>query len=232
MLAEAPLEPLLVAVERVRVLHDELAHADEAAARPRLVADLRLEVVEDLRQLPVRRDLARVEGDRLLVRHRQDERAAHAVLQLQELGDVVAAARLPELGRRDDGHEHLLAADRVDLLPDDLHGLLVDAPAERQERPEPGAHLADEAAADEQPVARRLGIGRILPERRDERSAGRVAPCQLGRWAASAIMSAAGLASFSRFGLTMPPSIQRSISRKSSSTSISDSTFLSTRPCA
>ena len=54
----------------------------------------------------------------------------------------------------------------------------------------------------------------------------------LGRWAASAIMSAAGFASFRRFGLTMPPSIHRSISSKSSLTSTSDSTFLSTRPCA
>ena len=67
-----------------------------------------------------------------------------------------------------DRHEHLLAADRVHLLADDLHGLLVHAPAEREERPEAGADLADEAAADEQAVARGLGIARILPERRDE----------------------------------------------------------------
>ena len=75
------LEPLLVAVERVRVLHDELAHAEEAAARPRLVAVLRLEVVPGLRQLLVALDLARVEGERLLVRQRQDEPPAGAVLQ-------------------------------------------------------------------------------------------------------------------------------------------------------
>ena len=45
------LEPGLVAVERVRVLHDELADAEQAAARARLVAVLRLEVVPGLRQL-------------------------------------------------------------------------------------------------------------------------------------------------------------------------------------
>ncbi len=63
-------------------------------------------------------------------------------------------------------------ADRVHLLADDLHGLLVHAPAERQERPEPGGELADEAAADEQPVARGLGIGGILPKGRDVELAG------------------------------------------------------------
>jgi hypothetical protein len=44
----------------------------------------------------------------------------------------------------------------------------VHTPAERQERPEPRADLADEAAADEQAVADRLGIAGILPESRDE----------------------------------------------------------------
>ena len=155
-----------------------------------------------------------MEGDRLLVGHGQDERPAQTILGLPELGDGVAPARLPELRRRDDRHEHLLPADRVDLLPDDLHRLLVDAPAERQERPEAGAHLADEAAANEQAVARRLGIARVFPQRREEELGGPAH--QDGRWAASAIMRAAGLASFRRFGLTMPPSIHVSISRKSS----------------
>jgi hypothetical protein len=44
----------------------------------------------------------------------------------------------------------------------------VDAPAQREERPEAGADLADEAAADEQAVARRLGVAGIVPECRDE----------------------------------------------------------------
>ena len=46
-------EPLAVAVERVRVLHDELARPQHAGARPRLVALLDLEVVEDQRQVAV-----------------------------------------------------------------------------------------------------------------------------------------------------------------------------------
>src|ERR671935_93150 len=65
---EALVQPGLVAVERVGVLHDELADAHQPTTRPRLVAFLRAEVVPGLRQLLVRLDLARVERHRLLVR--------------------------------------------------------------------------------------------------------------------------------------------------------------------
>src|SRR5207302_10991194 len=95
--AEADLEALLVAVEGVRVLHDELAHPDQAGARTRLVAALRAEVVPLLRQLPVRLQLRAVERARLLVRHREDVRAAAAVRQVEELGDAQPAGLLPEL---------------------------------------------------------------------------------------------------------------------------------------
>ena len=156
---EADVEAGLVPVERVRVLHDELADPQQAAARTRLVAVLRLEVVPGLRQLAVALELERVEGERLLVREREDVVAAVPVLELEELGDAVAARRDPELGGRQHRREHLLRADRVHLLADDLLHLPVHAPAERQERPEAGADLADEAAADEQLVRERLGVG-------------------------------------------------------------------------
>ena len=49
---------------------------------------------------------------------------------------------------------------------------------------------------------------------------------------ASAMASAAGFAILSRFGRCMPPAIHLSISKKSSSTRMSEETFFSTRPCA
>src|SRR5439155_9131475 len=82
MQLEAPVEPLVVAVERVRIFHYELADADETRAGPRLVAVLGLEVVEHLRQVAVRLDLARVEGGCLLVRHRQDELSVVPIAEL------------------------------------------------------------------------------------------------------------------------------------------------------
>jgi hypothetical protein len=165
--SEAPLEPLLVAVERVGVLHDELPDPDEARARPRLVAVLRLEVVPGLRQLPVALELARVEREGLLVGHREDEPAARAVLRVEDLRNLVAPGRLPELDRGQHRREPLLGADRVHLLADDLLDLPVDAPPEGRERPEARAELADEPAADEQLVTYCFRLGGRVAQRRE-----------------------------------------------------------------
>ena len=51
-----------------------------------------------------------------------------------------------------------------------LDDVLVDAPAEREERPQACAHLADECAPDEQLVADRLRVGRGLAQGRQEES--------------------------------------------------------------
>ena len=110
-----------------------------------------------------------MERERLLVRQRQDEAAADPVLQLEELGNAVAAGLLPQLGRRQDRREHLLAADRVHLLADDLLDLAVHAEAERHERPEAGADLANEPAAHEQLVAGCFGVRRCVPQGREEK---------------------------------------------------------------
>ena len=165
---EARLEPGRVAIERVRVLHDELAHAKQTPARPRLVSLLGLEVVPVLRELPVAPDLARVERERLLVRHRQDELAAQAVVHVDEHRNRRAAGRGPELDRGEDRREPFLRPDRVELLTDDLLDPAVHAPAERGEAPDPGGELADEASADEELVGDRLGIGGILAQGRQE----------------------------------------------------------------
>src|SRR4029453_10049822 len=143
-----------------------------------------------------------------------------------------AAGALPEVGGREGRHEHLLRADRVHLLADDLLDLPVHPPAERQERPDACADLADEAAADEPLGARRLGVGRGVAQGRQEelRGAGdhvvRLGYSS-GMAEASAIAKAAGLAIFSRFGRCMPSAIHRSISWKSSSTRMSELTFFS-----
>src|SRR5207302_8782515 len=55
---EAALDALVVAVERVRVLHDELADAEQPSAPARLVAVLDCDVLAGLRQLSVRLDRA------------------------------------------------------------------------------------------------------------------------------------------------------------------------------
>ena len=72
---------LPVDVERVGVLHEKLAPAHEAEARPHLVAELDLNLVEVLRQVTVRADLAAHEiRHHLLVGGAEAEVAVVAVL--------------------------------------------------------------------------------------------------------------------------------------------------------
>ena len=108
--------------------------------------------------------------DDLLVGHRQDHVPAVAVLEPAELRPdrVVAAAGPPDVGRVDDRHLHLLAADPVLLLADDLLDPVVDPLAERQQRVDPGAELADVAGPQQQAVRRHLGVGRVVAERGEE----------------------------------------------------------------
>ena len=161
----ALLQRLVAHVEAVGVLHDELARAQDAALGPRLVALLGLEVVPHLRELLVAVDLARGEpGDDLFVGHRQRHVGALAVLEAEHLAadGVPAAALLPDLRRLQHRHEHLLAADGVHLLADDLLDLLHDAPAGRQVHVDAGGELAHEAGADHELVAHGLRAGGIL----------------------------------------------------------------------
>ena len=161
----------LVAVAAVRVLHHELAHADQPAAGPWLVAPLRLEVVDDHRQLAVALDDVPQEvRDDLLVGHRQDHVVVPAVLEARHLGadHVVPAGLAPQVRRVDHRHLHLLAADRVELLADDLLDALVDAEAERQQRVDPGPELADVSRPEQQAVRRHLGLGGVVAERGEE----------------------------------------------------------------
>jgi hypothetical protein len=156
-------QPLLVAVEGVGVLHRELARAQEACARPRLVALLGLDVEQHQRQVAVGAHLAGdVGGDRLLVGQRQHQRRALAVLELEQLLDLVAARLPPRLGRLQDRHQHLLGADRLHLLAQDRLDLALDPPSRRQERPQAGAELADQPRPDHQLVRKGLRVRRGL----------------------------------------------------------------------
>ena len=81
---------------------------------------------------------------------------------------VVPAARPPDVGRVDDRHLHLLAADPVLLLADDLLDPVADPLAERQQRIDAGPELADVAGSHQQPMRRHLGLGRVVAERGEE----------------------------------------------------------------
>ena len=108
--------------------------------------------------------LPRQIGDHLLVRHGEHHVVVGLVLEPPHLrADLVPSARrLPEIGRMDDRHRHLLPADGVHLLPHDVLDLGERATGERQIAEDAGAELADEPGAHQQLMAGDLGVaGRL-----------------------------------------------------------------------
>ena len=149
-------------MEGVGVLHDELARAHDAKARPHLVAELGLDLVEVHRQLAVALELApRDVGDHFLVRGPGDEVALVPILEAQQLRPVLApAARLlPQLRRLHHRHHQLERAGAVHLLADDALDLLQHPQAQRQPAVQPRRQAPDEPGAQHQLVADDLRLG-------------------------------------------------------------------------
>ena len=156
---------LLRGVETVRVLHRELADAEQAGARTRLVAVLGLDLVDHHGQLLVAVDLGA--GDLaagFLVRHAQHHRLVVAVREAQQLGSdgLVAAGLHPQIGGQNDRHQDFLTAHAVHFLPDDVFDLRDDALADGQQGVDAGGNGPDIAAADQKFVAEGGGVRRIL----------------------------------------------------------------------
>lgn len=161
------IQPGLVAIQAVAVLHGELADADQTAARARLIAPLGLDVVNERRQLAVGIDLLPHEvGHDLLVRHGQHHVALATVMEAGHLrANLVEAARfLPDIGGVHDGHQHLLPADGVDLLADDLLHLGDHAPAQGEQAVDASAERPHHGGAQHQPVAGQLDVARRLTQ--------------------------------------------------------------------
>jgi hypothetical protein len=162
---------VLAHVERISVLHQEFAAAQEAAARAGLVAVFELNLVEVLRHVAPALDLAaRDVGDDLFVRRSEMELGALAILQTEEgvAVEIPATGLLEVLPRQERRHEDLERARAIHLLADDSFDLLEHAKAERKEVVHAGADLADVAATHEQRMARVGSVGGSLLDRRDE----------------------------------------------------------------
>ena len=163
-------EPGGVHVERVRVLHDELAHAQQARLGTGLVAELGLNLIPDLGKLLVAAQfLAGDRGHDLFMGHAQAKFGALAVFQAKHVvaHHRPAPALLPKFARVERWEEELLA-DLVHFLADDPHDFLGRAIAEEQERVNARAQLSDVSRADEELVTGDLGISRGLAKSRNK----------------------------------------------------------------
>ena len=117
-------------------------------------------VIEDQRQVAVgAHHLRHVRRDRLLVGHREHQLRALAVGQLEQRIDVIAPRALPDLGGLQDRHQHLLTADRVHLLADDRHRMLVKRQPAGNHVQMPAPSWRIEPGSHHQLVRDRLGVG-------------------------------------------------------------------------
>ena len=154
---------LLVEIERVGVLHQELAPTHDAEAGTDLVTELPLNVVEVLRQVLVAlQAIADDHRDHLLRRRTKQHVALVAILDAQHLLAVglVASALSPELRRLDGRHQKLDRAGPVLLLADNSLDLLEHPEPERQPGVDPGGGLADHACAQHELVGDDLRLFR------------------------------------------------------------------------
>ena len=113
-------EPGGIHVERVRVLHHELAHPQQPRFGPQLVTKLGRNLIPDLRQLLVTPQfLQRNRGHDFFFRHAQRQVGALAVFQAKQVvaHQPPAPASLPNFPR--------MQRRQIELLPDPVH-LLAD----------------------------------------------------------------------------------------------------------
>ena len=165
------IQPLHVDIEGIRIFHEKLPHAQQAGFRARFVAEFRLDLVPDLRQLFVAADFAaRDRGHDLFMCHPEAQIAPKAVLEAEHVltHGVPAAGFLPELRGMERGQMHLLGADSVHFLAHDALDFVQRALREKQVAVDTGSDLTDIAGAQEETMARRLRFGGIIAQRGDE----------------------------------------------------------------
>ena len=161
----------LIEVERIGVLHQELARAHHAEARPHLVAELPLDVVEIERQILVGAHRGAEDlGDHLLVGRPIQHVAVVPVADAQHLLAVIVVASgfAPEVGRLDGRHQNLDRARAVLLLADDGADLVQHPDAERQPGVAARRLLPDHAGAQHEAMRDDLRLlGRLLEDRQE-----------------------------------------------------------------
>ena len=151
-----------IEVEGVSVLHEELARAHDTKARPHLVTELGLDLVEVYRQLAVALKLAPGDiGDHFLVRGPGHEVTLVPILDAQQLRPVLAPASrfLPQLRGLHHRHHQFQGAGAVHLLADDVLHLFQDSQAHGQPAVQPRRQAPDEPRAQHELMAHDLRLG-------------------------------------------------------------------------
>jgi hypothetical protein len=113
---------LFIDIEAIGILHNEFASTHDAEARPNLISELGLDLIEIERHLAIRSNFfsGNIRDD-LLVGGPQTTISVVAVLQPCQLASIFfpSMALLPELRRLNKGEKDLNGTGSVHLLTDD-----------------------------------------------------------------------------------------------------------------
>ena len=156
------LESGVVDVEGIGVLHDELAHSQDAGPGPRLVPVLDLDLVQHQGKILIGAVLPLYgQREHFFVGRGQQVIVAAAVLQPKNAVAVFGppVGRLVRCPRQQGREQDLLAADHVHLLAHDPFDVPQHAQTEGQPAVEPRRDRPHVAGTDQQLVARYFGIG-------------------------------------------------------------------------
>ena len=154
-------------IEAVAVLHDKFLRTHQTKTRARLVAELRLDLIDVKRQLTIgRNDVRHKVGNFLLGRWPHSHIALCTILETEHIRAhrVPTASRAPKLGGLQCRHENLARASRVHLLAHDLLNLLEHTHPERHECKKPCGSLPADACPHEQFMRIDFGILRIVTQ--------------------------------------------------------------------
>ena len=147
--------PTVVPIERVRVLHQELAHAQEPEPRTVFVAVLPLHLVQVHRKVAIGVQLLRHQGRHDLLLRRSEEQVAFVPVAEPEQDlavEVPAPGLLPRVRGQQDRHPDLLRARGVHLLAHDRLDLAHHAEPQRKRRVHARRYLTHEPGTQEQPM--------------------------------------------------------------------------------
>ena len=167
MLVVAALQAFVVDVEAVRVLHHKLAGTHQPSAWTGFVAVLGLDLINVQRQVFVAAvQVFDQQGEHLFVRRREQKVVAAAIFETKQIVAVFgpAIADFERLAGEHRWEMHFLEARSVHFFANDALNVAIHDPAQRQPGVSAWCGTADIATADQEAMARHLGVHWVLAQ--------------------------------------------------------------------
>src|SRR6266478_1653971 len=173
-LAIADIEALGVGIKTIEVLHQKFACAQQPSAWTRLVTELCLKLVDELRQVTIAmNEVDPQQSNNRLVRRAEHHISSLAVFQTEQHRSIhlhtarsVGKLLLPDIPGVHDRHGELLPTCPIHLLTHDLRNLANDTLAQRQEAIHSCCQLAYKASSHQEFLVATLRVVWDLAQRR------------------------------------------------------------------